>query len=135
MRPTAEQSNPRAKHPMNKRDAYKSGIESGYEAGQYGEFSLNELCDEESFAAACGEICENKRQFADSVTYDMANEPNSESLFDAFDAGESRGISLAWHKEGYAKRAEKRQALADALQSDWDGLKVNDLSEVPSKTP
>ena len=83
---------------MNKAQAYRLGVESGYEAGIYGDFTAKELSDEYAFAEAAAEICDNKRQFADSPTYDFARQPNSENLFDAFDEGEAVGIRRAWRK-------------------------------------
>jgi len=87
---------------VNKARAYRCGVASGYEAGIYGDFTVRELSDEDTFAEAAAEICENKRQFADSPTYDFAN---SETLFDAFEKGEAVGIRRAWrerHKSGRA---------------------------------
>ena len=83
---------------MNKAQAYRLGVASGYEAGIYGDFTANELADEDAFAEAAGEICDNKRQFADSPTYDFARQPNSDILFDAFDAGEAVGVRRAWRE-------------------------------------
>ena len=83
---------------MNKGQAYRLGIASGYEAGIRGDFTAKELADEDAFAEAAAEICENKRQFADSPTYDFARQPNSESLFDAFDKGEAVGARRAWRE-------------------------------------
>ena len=88
---------------MNKAQAYRLGVASGYEAGIYGDFKAKELGDEDAFVEAAAEICDNKRQFADSSTYEFARQPNSESLFDAFDEGEAVGIRRAWrerHKSG-----------------------------------
>jgi hypothetical protein len=88
---------------MNKAEAYRLGVVSGYEAGIYGDFTAQELSDEDAFAQAAAEICENKRQFADSPTYHFARQPNSESLFDACEGGEAVGIRRAWrerHKSG-----------------------------------
>jgi hypothetical protein len=70
---------------MNKAQAYRRGVGSGYEAGIYGDFTAKEVSDEDAFAEAAAEICDNKRQFADSPTYAFARQPNSENLFDAFD--------------------------------------------------
>ena len=88
---------------MNQVQAYRFGVASGYEAGIYGDFTAQELSAEDGFAEAAAEICDNKRQFADSPTYDFARQPNSERLFDAFDQGEAVGIRRAWrerHKSG-----------------------------------
>ena len=90
---------------MNKGQAYRLGIASGYEAGIYGDFTPKELSDEDTFAEAAAEICDNKRQFSDSPTYDFARQPNSENLFDAFEQGEAVGVRRAWrvvHKSGRA---------------------------------
>jgi len=106
---------------MNKRQAYSLGIDSGLESAQYGDFTPAELADEESFAAACSDCCSNKRQYADSPTYDFAQERNADSLFDAFDDGESAGIAKGWRK-WYAAAAAKRQAMDDALDGSFDGL-------------
>lgn len=116
---------------MNKREAYTLGVDSGYEAGQHGEFSDLELWDEDEFMRACGETCENKRQFADSPTYQFSGEKNGDSLFDAFDEGETVGIRKAW-RELYRKDAGRRQLIADALSDSFDGLKVEDTSEIPA---
>src|SRR4051794_11655869 len=83
---------------MNKAQAYRRGVASGYEAGIYGDFTANELTDADTFAEAAAEICQNKRQFADSRTYDFVAQPNSENLFDAFEQGEAVGIRRAWQK-------------------------------------
>jgi len=83
---------------MRKQEAYKLGYWSGIASAEYGDFTPDELKDEESFIAACLEICENKRQYADSPTYDLARERNSDSLFDAFDEGESAGILKGWEE-------------------------------------
>lgn len=91
---------------MNKAQAYRLGVASGYEAGVYGDFTAKEL-GEDAFVEAAAEICDNKRQFADSPTYHFVNQPNSESLFDAFDQGEAVGIRRAWrkrHKSGRGTR-------------------------------
>src|SRR5207249_3964091 len=60
---------------MNRAQAYRSGVNSGYEAGIYGEFSANELANVDAFTEAAAETCENKRQFADSPTYEFARQP------------------------------------------------------------
>lgn len=83
---------------MNKDQAYRLGVASGYEAGIYGDLTAEELSDEEAFLEAAAEICDNKRQYADSLTYDFAGQPNSEDLFDAFDKGETVGIRRAWRQ-------------------------------------
>ena len=95
---------------MNKGQAYRLGIASGYEAGIYGDFTPRELNDEDAFSEAAVEICENKRQFSDSPTYDFARQPNSENLFDAFEHGEAVGVRRAWrerHKSGRATGSRK----------------------------
>ena len=88
---------------MNKRTAYKQGVESGYEAARYGDFTADELASEDSFIAACGEICDNKRQYADHPGYDFNREPNSESLWESFESGETRGAVLGWRERNKAK--------------------------------
>ena len=90
---------------MNKKQAYRRGLASGYEAGIYGDFSTRQLNDEDAFVEAAVEICENKRQFSDSPTYDFARQPNSENLFDAFDEGEAVGIRRAWRERHKSVRA------------------------------
>jgi hypothetical protein len=88
---------------MNKGEAYRLGVASGYEAGVYGDFTAAELSSEDTFTEAAAEICDNKRQYADSPTYDFARQRNSESLFDACEKGEAVGIRRAWrerHKSG-----------------------------------
>lgn len=89
---------------MTKRDAYKLGVASGYEAGIYGRFPNNR--EEDQFMDVCNEICMNKRQFADSPTYSFnSNNDGSdramwrtEGLYDSFDEGETIGIRKAWRK-------------------------------------
>jgi hypothetical protein len=83
---------------VNKAHAYRLGVASGYEAGIYGDFTAAELSNEDAFTEAAAEICDNKRQYADSPTYEFAHQPNSESLFDAFDEGEAAGIRRAWRE-------------------------------------
>ena len=83
---------------MNKAQAYRRGVASGYEAGIYGDFTAEELGDDDAFGEAAAEICDNKRQLADSPTYDFTSQPNSEHLFDAFDKGEAVGIRRAWRE-------------------------------------
>lgn len=92
---------------MNKRQAFLIGREIGHSIATWVEvphilsdWEMGVPCD------ACSEahnhpvdyvVCQalageaNGRQFADSLTYDLAREPNSESLFDAYDDGIYRG--------------------------------------------
>jgi hypothetical protein len=95
---------------MNKAQAYRLGVVSGHEAGIYGDFTAKELDNEDAFAEAAAEICENKRQFADSPTYDFARQPNSERLFDAFDEGEAVGIRRAWRERHKSGRRTRRRS-------------------------
>ena len=81
---------------MNKREAYQLGVDSGYEAGEMGDFTEEELADEDAFMQACAEICDNKRQYAGHPGYDFNQEPNADSLWDAFDEGEAVGCRKAW---------------------------------------
>jgi hypothetical protein len=83
---------------VNKDQAYRLGVASGYEAGIFGDLTAKELSDEDAFVEAAAEICDNKRQYADSPTYDFARRPNSGGLFDAFDKGETVGIRRAWRQ-------------------------------------
>lgn len=123
--------------PMKKETAYSLGVDSGLEAARYGEFSNDVLLDEDSFTAECSEICDNKRQYADSPTYDFAREPNSDSLFYAFDEGETVGIGKGWRERaGERKKLEAQRELSEAIDAqargEFDGLAVSDLSEVPT---
>lgn len=89
---------------MNKRQAYNLGVASGEEAAKYGDFSAAELADEDSFMEACSEICSNKRQYADSPTYEFNQYGDrADGLFDAFDEGETVGIRKGWRKRQKAK--------------------------------
>src|SRR5882672_5884668 len=90
---------------MNKTQAYRLGVASGYEAGMYGDFTNEELVCEDAFAEAAAEICDNKRQFADSPTYSFVSQPNRENLFDAFDNGEAVGIRRAWYERDKARES------------------------------
>ena|ERR1041384_7256321 len=94
---------------MNKAQAHRLGVASGYEAGMYGEFTAKELDTEDAFAAAACEICENKRQFTGSPTYDFVGRPNSDNLFDAFDKGEAVGVRRAWRERHKARGATRRR--------------------------
>jgi hypothetical protein len=90
---------------VNKREAYQLGVESGEETGEYGDFTPKELSSEDAFMQACYEICDNKRQYADHPGEDFNREPNSESLWDAFEAGEAAGCRKAWRTmRGRARR-------------------------------
>lgn len=80
---------------MTNKEAYLLGYSSGSEAVEHGDFSPEELADEELFEQACHEICSNKRQYAYSPTYDFAKKRNSDLLFDAFDQGEADAITEA----------------------------------------
>jgi hypothetical protein len=64
----------------------------------YGDFTATQLSNEDTFAEAAADICDNKRQYADSPTYELARQPNNESLFNAFDEGEAVGIRRAWRE-------------------------------------
>lgn len=83
---------------MNCKQAYRLGVASGLEAGQYGDFSSRELADEEAFTEACAEICDNKRQFAGHPGYLFNQKSNAEGLWDAFEHGEMVGIRRAWRE-------------------------------------
>lgn len=123
---------------MNKKTAYSLGVDSGLESARYGDFSQAELVDIDSFLSAASDILSNKRQMADSPTYDFAREPNAESLFDAFDAGETVGLNKGWRKLApERKRAEAQEALSEALSAhsrrEYNFLKVvSDTSEIPA---
>ncbi len=83
---------------MNTKQAYRFGVESGLEAGRWGDFSPAELGHEDAFASACAEICDNKRQDADHPGYVFNGRPNAEGLWEAFERGESVGIRKAWRE-------------------------------------
>jgi len=65
------------------------------EANRYGDFSAEELADEDAFCEAVGDILENHRQMAGHPTYDFGREKNSDSLFEAFEDGEGIGMRAA----------------------------------------
>lgn len=81
---------------MNKREARALGVEYGYEAGTQGDFNEKELSDEDEFLRACAEIADNQRQYAGHPGYDFNLESNADSLWDAFEEGESAGARQAW---------------------------------------
>lgn len=83
---------------MNKREAYRMGVESGFEATIYGDFTSAELASEDAFKTACYECCENKAQYAGHPSYDFTQEHNADNLFDAFSAGENTGINRGWNE-------------------------------------
>lgn len=122
---------------MNAKTAYRLGVESGLETAKYGDFTREELLDIDTFMQGASDALENKRQMADSPTYDFVREPNSESLFNAFDNGESVGLNKGWAKLlPERKRAESEAYLSEVLSAherrEFDGLTVSDLSEVPA---
>lgn len=88
---------------MNQRTARALGKQSGIEVGERGDFTPEGLDNEDDFTIACYKICENKRQYAGHPSYEMTQQPNSDTLFEAFEAGESIGIREAW-------RTRKRNA-------------------------
>ncbi len=83
---------------MNAKQAYRLGVESGLEAGRWGDFSPAEVADQDAFTSACAEICENKRQYAGHPGERFSGQPNADSLWDAFDEGEAVGIRKAWRE-------------------------------------
>lgn len=83
---------------MTRKQAHRMGVESGLEAAQHGHFTREELGDEEAFVAACQDICENKRQYADHPGYQFGRERNAESLWEAFEEGEMVGIRRGWRE-------------------------------------
>ncbi len=116
---------------MNTKEAYSLGVDSGLETARFGDFSENALRDHDEFLTEADEIVHNKRQFADSPTYEFAREPNSEALFDAFDRGETVGLNKGW-RQFHAKEAAKKQAFAD-MESDIESgecATINDKGEV-----
>lgn len=123
---------------MNKKTAYSLGVDSGLESAIYGQFSQEALCDLDAFLQEASDILENKRQMSDSPTYAFAREENSESLFDAFDNGESVGLNKGWRKLApERKKAESQIALSEALSAhsrkEYDYLlAVGNLAEIPA---
>jgi len=83
---------------MNIQETYRAGIVSGLETAEYGDFTDDEKSDIDKFLEAGFEILYNKRQYADSPTYEIAKQKNSESLFDAFDRGEMIGLQKGFKK-------------------------------------
>ncbi len=83
---------------MNTKQAYRFGVESGLEAGRWGDFSPAELADQDAFTDACAEICNNKRRYASHLGERFNGQPNADSLWDAFDQGEAVGIPEAWRE-------------------------------------
>lgn len=79
---------------MNAKQAYSYGFDSGFEAGIFGDFTADELSSKDNFLAACAEICDNKRQFADSMTYEL----RGDAQWEAFEHGERVGASRAWRE-------------------------------------
>lgn len=123
---------------MNRKQAYKLGVESGFDSGMNGEFTQDHLLDWHTFMGECSEICSNKRQYADDPSYDIARQSNSESLFDAYEEGESAGMRKAWRKLLPKRRkAEAQRELSDAIDQherrEYDEyfICVSDTSEIP----
>ena len=81
---------------MTKKQARELGKAAALEAGRYGEFTPTELSDFDAFAGAMLEILENQRQYAYHPGYRFSREPNADSLWDGFEAGEEVGIRLVW---------------------------------------
>jgi len=83
---------------VNKKDAYRAGVDYGYEAGTQGDFSKEELSSKDAFMGASWEIAQGMRQYAGHPGYDFNLEPNAESLWDAFEQGEMAGARQAWRE-------------------------------------
>jgi len=83
---------------VNRKQAHRLGVESGLEAAQRGDFSVDELHHRDSFLEACQDICENKRQYADHPGYEFGRQRNAESLWEAFEEGEAVGIRRGWRE-------------------------------------
>ena len=83
---------------MNAKQAYRLGVESGLEAGRWGDFSPAELAEQDAFTSACAEICENKRQYAGYPGYEFNGQSSADRLWDAFEDGEAVGIRKAWRE-------------------------------------
>lgn len=96
---------------MNKKIAHRFGVDSGLETARLGDFTEQELADQDAFFDACFEICENKRQYAGHPGYDFNGEPNSENLWDAFEAGEAVGIHRGWRE----RRKKKKPGVGGLL--------------------
>jgi len=92
---------------MNKTQAKALGMQSGVDAAKFGDFTPQELADADLFRAACSEICSNKRQYAEDPTYTIAQQPNAESLFEAYEEGEAIGIERGARIRGIIKPEDK----------------------------
>ena len=115
---------------MNKQDARKLGRDSAFELATMGDFDAEELSNFEKFSDASYEIQQNARQFAGDPTYDLASEPNSESLFDAYDEGEEIGIKEAWRARQQAKREARRLEREENRQTgDYRKQQTEEINE------
>lgn len=85
---------------MNKREAYELGRECAAEADEYGDYTTEELANADTFGQAMYEVLENARQYAGHPTYDIAGKRNADSLYEAFEQGESDGIAEAIERRG-----------------------------------
>jgi hypothetical protein len=92
---------------MNKKQTFKSGRFQAMEANHYGQFTKEELANEDKFREAMHQILENQRQFSGHPTYDIANEPNQETLYEGFEDGENSGVEFAVRKR-FKRNGEPR---------------------------
>lgn len=97
----------------------KPGIAAGYR----GFARLGARLDQ--FMQEASDILSNKRQYADDPTYDFANADNSESLFDAYDRGETVGLDKGWRTvlRPAREQAEADRELDEALEARVKGGK------------
>jgi hypothetical protein len=93
---------------VNQKQAHRLGVDSGLEATQHGDFTPQELRDEEAFMEACSQACENKRQYADHPGYEFNRQGNAELLWEAFEHSEAVGIRRGWRRR--SKEIRQRQA-------------------------
>lgn len=89
---------------MNKREAHRLGVKSGYETAAYhtpcvfrvkiNNITADELSNLDSFIEAGLQICENRRQYAGHPYEIISEEPveRRDGLYDAFDAAEIIGL-------------------------------------------
>ncbi len=73
---------------MTKREAYRIGQDVGCEIVLYGDFTAEEKADREKFLAACWECAENRKQYADDVTYDFRRDAE----WEGYEAGVTAGV-------------------------------------------
>lgn len=75
---------------MTKRDAYQQGKDIAEAINYDGDFTGKELSSEDNFREAFWEIVENRKQYADDISYDL----KTDAQWEAYEEGLARGLDI-----------------------------------------